>query len=165
MAVSQVKNQYPFENPHCRSLDGYCCPVRYNHNKQGLDYFIPEGEEQFKNLPGGFRGNHVVLVLAGRYFTKRLPAEKYLELISKAHVPYILLGGKNEKKLAKTIEDQAKGNILNLCHKLSINQSASIIKNARLVINNDTGLMHIAAAYKKKILSIWRSTTPAPTWE
>jgi ADP-heptose:LPS heptosyltransferase len=35
-----------------------------------------------------------------------------------------------------------------------------LVKNARLVISNDTGLMHIAAAYQKKILSVWGNTVP-----
>jgi ADP-heptose:LPS heptosyltransferase len=52
------------------------------------------------------------------------------------------------------------GNIIDFTGKLRINQSASLVKNARLVIANDTGLMHIAAAYRKKILSVWGSTTP-----
>jgi ADP-heptose:LPS heptosyltransferase len=44
--------------------------------------------------------------------------------------------------------------------KLRINQSASLVKSARLVISNDTGLMHIAAAFHKKILSVWGNTSP-----
>ena len=37
-----------------------------------------------------------------------------------------------------------------MCGKLSINQSAFLLKNADMVYTNDTGLMHIAAALKKK---------------
>ena len=51
-------------------------------------------------------------------------------------------------------------NVVDFTGKLRINQSASLVKNARLVISNDTGLMHIAAAYHKKILSVWGNTTP-----
>ena len=52
------------------------------------------------------------------------------------------------------------GNVLDYTGKLNINQSASLVKNARLVISNDTGLMHIAAAFHKKILSVWGNTSP-----
>ena len=41
-----------------------------------------------------------------------------------------------------------------------MNQSASIIKQSDVVITNDTGLMHIAAAFKKKIISVWGNTVP-----
>jgi ADP-heptose:LPS heptosyltransferase len=45
-------------------------------------------------------------------------------------------------------------------NKCSLAQSALIIKNADKVIANDTGLMHISAAYKKRMVVIWGNTTP-----
>ena len=136
-------------------------PLGIKNDLEGLDYFIPE-EENFEigNLAPPFQNGYVAIVLAGTYYTKRLPAEKHLELINQLNYPLILLGGKNELPLARKIEKQAQGKLINLCNKLSINQSASIVKKAQLVIANDTGLMHIAAAFKKKILSVWGSTTP-----
>ena len=43
---------------------------------------------------------------------------------------------------------------------LNLNQSASAVKQARKVITHDTGLMHIAAAFDKKIISVWGNTIP-----
>ncbi len=136
-------------------------PLGIEDDECGLDYFIPE-EDSFdlETLPEEFRRGYVAVVLSGTYYTKRFPAEKHLEFLTLLHVPCILIGGKSEVKLARQIEKQANGNVLNLCHQLTINQSASLVKNARLVVSNDTGLMHIAAAFNKKILSIWGSTTP-----
>lgn len=136
-------------------------PLGVKNDMKGLDYFIPEDELfDFGQLPANFKNGYVATVLSATYFTKRLPAEKHLEIISKTDVPFILLGGKSELHLAKEIEKHSSGNIINLCNKLSINQSALIVKHARLVIANDTGLMHMAAAFKKKVLSVWGSTTP-----
>ena len=136
-------------------------PLGIKNDMKGLDYFIPKDEVfEFDKLPNEFQNGYVAIVLSGTYHTKRLPPEKHLELISKANVPYILLGGKSEIRLANQIKEQTKGKILDLCNKLNINQSALVVKQARLVIANDTGLMHIAAAFKKKILSVWGSTTP-----
>jgi ADP-heptose:LPS heptosyltransferase len=39
-------------------------------------------------------------------------------------------------------------------------QSASLVRQAKAIITNDTGLMHIAAAYQKPIVSIWGNTIP-----
>ena len=39
-------------------------------------------------------------------------------------------------------------------------QSASIVKNAKSILTNDTGLMHIAAAFHKNIVSVWGNTVP-----
>lgn len=128
---------------------------------QGLDYFIhPEDEIPVNELPEPFRKGYIALVLAGTYTTKKMPVEKYRSLIQQSRFPFILLGGKNEQPMATTILSWGSQNVLDYTGKLRINQSASIIKNARLVISNDTGLMHIAAAYHKKILSVWGNTVP-----
>ncbi|HRB40127.1 MAG TPA: glycosyltransferase family 9 protein, partial [Bacteroidia bacterium] len=46
------------------------------------------------------------------------------------------------------------------CGITSIGQSASLIKQSKAVITHDTGLMHIAAALRKKIVSVWGNTVP-----
>jgi ADP-heptose:LPS heptosyltransferase len=50
--------------------------------------------------------------------------------------------------------------LINTCGQYTINQSASIIEQAEWVVSSDTGLMHIAAAFNKKIISIWGNTIP-----
>lgn len=127
----------------------------------GLDYFIPEIEKfNINELPEHFQHGFVAIILAGTYFTKRLPAEKYLPLIRNKHYNFVLLGGNNETEMAQSIIDVAGENVIDFCGKLSINQSASLVEQARLVITNDTGLMHIAAAFRKRILSVWGNTVP-----
>ena len=72
----------------------------------------------------------------------------------------VLIGGKNEEEIGDQIAEDVRNNVISLCGKCSINQSASLVKQARLVLANDTGYMHIAAAFGKKILSLWGSTIP-----
>jgi ADP-heptose:LPS heptosyltransferase len=48
----------------------------------------------------------------------------------------------------------------NSCGEFNLNQSASVIKQSEKVITSDTGLMHIASAYKKEIISLWGNTIP-----
>jgi ADP-heptose:LPS heptosyltransferase len=50
--------------------------------------------------------------------------------------------------------------IFNACGKFSLNESAALIKQSLKVISHDTGLMHIAAAFKKEIVSVWGNTVP-----
>jgi ADP-heptose:LPS heptosyltransferase len=128
---------------------------------KGLEHFIPvEDEFNLSALPETFRNGYVALVLAGTYVTKRMPVGKYKRLVSEVDVPFVLLGGKSERKMAEDILSWKTGNIIDFTGKLRLNQSASLVKNARLIVANDTGLMHIAAAFHKKILSVWGSTTP-----
>lgn len=128
---------------------------------KGLDYFIPEEDEfPLSELPDSFQNGYVALVLAGTYFTKRLPAEKYRKLITETKMSFVLLGGKSERTAGATIMSWNTGNVIDFTGKLRLNQSASLVKNAQLVVANDTGLMHIAAAFHKKILSVWGNTVP-----
>ena len=43
---------------------------------------------------------------------------------------------------------------------LSLGQSASVIQQSKSVITHDTGMMHVAAALKKEIVSVWGNTIP-----
>ncbi|HMK27025.1 MAG TPA: glycosyltransferase family 9 protein, partial [Chitinophagaceae bacterium] len=42
-----------------------------------------------------------------------------------------------------------------------INESADLVRKAKIVISNDTGLMHIAAAFKRPVISLWGNTVPS----
>lgn len=150
--------------PTCHIVDRNLATLssfNVSNDGKGLDHFISEEDEfPMEKLPGNFRNGYVAIVLAGTYATKRMPVEKYKALISNTKFSFVLLGGKSERILAEQILAWNTGNVVDFAGKLWINQSASIVKQARLVISNDTGLMHIAAAYHKKILSVWGNTAP-----
>jgi ADP-heptose:LPS heptosyltransferase len=56
--------------------------------------------------------------------------------------------------------DAQQTTIYNACGQFSLNQSASLVRQSQLVVSHDTGLMHIAAAFKKEIFSVWGNTVP-----
>jgi ADP-heptose:LPS heptosyltransferase len=102
-----------------------------------------------------------------------------IELCDKINKPIVLLGGKEDeengekiksffernegsKNFEKGLEELGKKTMIyNACGLYNLNQSASLLKSARYVFAHDTGLMHIAAALKKEVFSIWGSTIPA----
>ena len=127
----------------------------------GLDYFIkPDDEISIQSLPESHRKGYIAIVIGAKHFTKRFPEEKIIELCDKLNMPVILLGGSEDAERGNLISAEVGSNIYNACGKYSLDQSASLIKQSELVITNDTGLMHIAAAFKKKIISIWGNTIP-----
>jgi heptosyltransferase-2 len=128
---------------------------------KGLDYFIPpEDEVALSSLPESFRTGYVALVVGAMHGTKQMPGEKMINICRDLDLPVILLGGQRETKLGKEIDKQTGGQVLNTCGQYNINQSASLIRQSRVVITHDTGLMHVAAAFHKKILSVWGHTIP-----
>ena len=58
------------------------------------------------------------------------------------------------------MRETLKQAVFNGCGNFNLNQSAALIREAEMVITGDTGLMHIAAAYKKKTVSLWGNTIP-----
>jgi ADP-heptose:LPS heptosyltransferase len=132
-----------------------------NDNK-GLDYFIPTKDEVDVNtyLPQSFKNGYNVLVVGGSYYTKQIPLNKLLEIVEKSTLPLVLLGGKENKAIADNIIKVYPNKTVNGCGTLNLNQSASLIQQSQKVITSDTGLMHIAAAFKKEIISLWGNTIP-----
>ncbi len=130
-----------------------------NDNK-GLDYFIPPNQEV--NLDGIMQKEEsfVAYAIGGQHYTKKLPIGRIIELCSKINKKIILLGGKEDEPAGEIVVEALGNKIYNACGKYNLNQSASILKQAEYVISHDTGLMHIAAALKKKIISIWGNTVP-----
>ena len=72
----------------------------------------------------------------------------------------ILLGGPGETEEGKRIALESGRHVINACGLLRLNQSASLVRQATKIVSNDTGLMHMAAAFKKPILSLWGNTIP-----
>lgn len=127
---------------------------------EGLDYFIPEKDE-LKTLNGfSLQQPFVAFVIGATHFTKRMPNEKISSLCGKINLPVFLIGGKAEEKDGETIAMATGNHVHNTCGKLNLNQSASLVKQAAYVISHDTGLMHIAAAFKQPVISLWGNTIP-----
>ena len=139
-------------------------PLNIVNDGKGLDCFLGLDEVQsrekiFIQLPTTHRENFIAFVIGAKHYTKQLPAEKIISICTKIQKPIVLLGDKSDFKKAKTISHAAP-NALNACGMFSLNESALLLKHASKVITHDTGLMHIAAAFKKEILSVWGNTIP-----
>jgi len=133
--------------------------VNDNH---GLDYFIPYRDIVEKEwLPSAHQRGYVAFAIGGQHETKKLPLARQIELCYKINHPIVLLGGKEDAQNGEIIEKTlGKDLIFNGCGKYNLNQSASVVQQAQVVFCHDTGLMHIAAAFKKKVYSIWGNTVP-----
>jgi heptosyltransferase-2 len=129
----------------------------------GLDYFFPANEAfAISQLPASFQKGFIIYAIGGQHETKKLPLEKMKELMASISVPLILIGGKEDEATGEKLAEiaQEKKPVLNLCGKLSLHQSASLIEKSLKVYSHDTGMMHIAAAFKKEIVVIWGNTVP-----
>lgn len=150
--------------PHVHIVDRYLETVRFfdvlNDNK-GLDYFTTTNDKvNISELPEIFHSGYVLFAIGAQHNTKKLPVEKIVSICSKISKPIIISGGPEDFENGEHVRNRVGVNVLNACGKYSLNGSASLIEQADVVISHDTGLMHISAAYKKKIISVWGNTIP-----
>lgn len=127
----------------------------------GLDYFIPEKYRVHTGeFPESFHKGYYAFVIGAKHTTKRLPDAKIAEIINHINLPVVLLGGKEDQESAEAITAQTGSLVFNACGRYGLNGSASLVQQSKFVITHDTGLMHIAAALRKRIISVWGNTVP-----
>ncbi len=151
--------------PEVHIVDRYLETLRdlkVKNDGKGLDYYISENEEvSQKDIPHSHVAGYIAVVIGAAHSTKRMPVDRIAELCNKIEHPIILLGGPEDQSAGEQIASTDKIKIYNACGKFSLNESADLLRKSKFVITHDTGLMHIAAAFKKPIISIWGNTVPA----
>jgi ADP-heptose:LPS heptosyltransferase len=145
--------------PEVHIVDRYLDTVTHlgvQNDNEGLDFFLKDEDKvDLSQIPDSF----IAFVIGGQHATKILPTEKIISIINKLNESVVLIGGLEDFERGEEIIAATK-NTFNSCGKYNINQSAYLVKNAKHVITHDTGMMHIAAAFKKKIYSVWGNTVP-----
>ncbi|MFT4753306.1 MAG: ADP-heptose:LPS heptosyltransferase [Salibacteraceae bacterium] len=131
------------------------------NDQKGLDYFIPVSDEvSLHQFPSRFQSGYMAFAIGGQHEGKMLPNHKIIEICNALSLPVVLLGGNEDAQKGDEIAKEATNQVFNAAGKFSLNESASILNQAMAVITHDTGLMHIASALKKKVISIWGATVP-----
>ena len=150
--------------PQLHIVDRYFKAVEklgVQNDGQGLDFFFNEGDEMhYEDLPETFREGFVAVVIGGQHTTKILPVDKVVEVCEALDYPVILVGGPEDAARGERIKNKVGSYVGNSCGSLTVGQSASLLKLADAVLTNDTGMMHIAAALRKPIVSVWGNTVP-----
>lgn len=137
--------------------------LKVDYDGQGLDYVIPEKDrlDLATILSADFQKGYMLVVVGGKHKTKQIPEHKLVEICNRAEYPVVIAGGKEDRNPADEIGKQLKVPYYNACGMFEINQSAYLVQQATVVLTPDTGLMHIAAAFRKPLVTMWGNTVPA----
>ncbi len=112
------------------------------------------------SIPVSHQNGFVAVSIGAAHWRKRPKSEQYVKIIQALDYPVVLLGGPSEADLGEEIAHACGELALNMAGKSSLGETAHWLKKSNLVITPDTGVMHIAAALKKPIISLWAATVP-----
>ncbi len=112
----------------------------------------------------------LVGVHAGAFFgsAKRWFPERFAEVLRTLRgefpVRFLLLGAASERTLAETIQREAGGEAIHdLCGRTTLAELVAVIGRCRLFLSNDSGPMHVAAAFQIPQVALFGSTDPVAT--
>lgn len=139
----------------------------------GLEVFVPPTavpRVEKTLLDGGIKNSTVIIGIcpAARHNNKMWLKERFAETAStlaREHNAAVLLFGSSEKEevhceeIKSAIEQSSQDmHVLNLAGRLSLSETAAMMDRCSIIITNDSGLMHLAAARKRKVVAIFGPT-------
>ena len=128
------------------------------NDNQGLDFNVSSYVKPEFNTSQSY----IAWCIGGTHNPKKLSAKQITQVVSKLKIPVVLLGGNNDLDIAKEIINNGEcKSVYNFCGKLSVQESSYLIKESKMLLTNDTGMMHIASALKMPIISFWGCTKPS----
>ncbi len=140
--------------------------IGYDGN--GLDIFFNEETEirvfeRHSNFLNNSPGLTIGIAPGAKHATKRWTAEGFSKVINffinNRNARIILFGSKADQEILQSLSIERTQFVLNATGELSLLETAALMNHCNLVLTNDSGLMHLASALKKKVVAIFGSTT------
>lgn len=113
--------------------------------------------------------DNVIAVNPGAAYgsAKRWLPERFAEvadtLANRYGAKIVLTGGPGEKEIGCDIAAAMDAEVINMVGKTSVRQMMALLANSRLLISNDSGPMHVAAAFSVPIVAVFGSTDHTTT--
>lgn len=138
-------------------------------DERGCELFPSSADRIFASAATGTGLPVLALCFGAMHASKRYPPEKFAGVLSmlfkSMDLKVILLGGKDDvthaADIMNALPETYRMNVTDLSGKSSLMQSAAVLERADAVLSNDTGLMHMASSFGKKIFLIFGSSVQA----
>jgi len=128
---------------------------------EGVEYWMPAGAGfPAERLPDHVQQGYIAWAIGGAHATKKLPIDRLLQLAALIPYPMVIVGGPEDAPTGEMLAKQYPRKICNLSGQCTLHQSADLIRQSRLLLTHDTGMMHIGAAFHKPMVTIWGNTIP-----
>jgi heptosyltransferase-2 len=97
---------------------------------------------------------------------KRWPTRHFAELATKLAArgrAVWLFGSGKDREIGEDIARSSGGAATNLCGKTDLASAIDLLSLAEVVVSNDSGLMHVAAAVGRRVVALYGSSSPEHT--
>ena len=115
-----------------------------------------------RSLPDAPNQPLLAVAPGARWPTKCWPVERFAavarDLAREKQAAVVILGGPDEAPLARTLCDRLNVPAVNCAGTLSLMHSAALLSRCRLLISNDSGLMHMATALQVPVVAVFGPT-------
>jgi heptosyltransferase II len=146
-------------NPLMIKLDTDPLPIVYPS-----DHDIQVVNSLLDRLALGSNSRLIAIAPGTIWYTKRWPAERFsalCDLLSNDCDTIFLLGAQEDMDLCNAIQEATpKANIEIIAGKLSLLQSAELIRRCKVIVSNDSAPMHLAVAVGIPVIAIFGATVP-----
>lgn len=118
-----------------------------------------EERERAQRTLGG-TGEWAAILPGANVASKRWPAERFGEVAAALHgrgMKILLLGTGEDVAAADVVSGAVEGDVLSLVGKVTLRETAALLQACRIVVTNDTGPMHIAAAVGTPLVALFAS--------
>jgi lipopolysaccharide heptosyltransferase II len=146
----------------------------FQGNDLSLDFFLSDQQQakadQILTDHGLEAGGYFVVAPGGginprqNVLEKRWPANRYAELCNllfrSFKLPIILVGSGAEADLGRAIAETSPEGVIDLIGKAPFDVTAGLIRKSRMLVSNDSSVMHVAVAYKVSSLAIFGPSNP-----
>ncbi|MFZ2198695.1 MAG: lipopolysaccharide heptosyltransferase I [Thermodesulfovibrionales bacterium] len=107
--------------------------------------------------------DYAVIVPGARWDTKIWAAENFGRVASLLPLKSIVVGSRGDMGKAEKVVQSSGGKAVSMAGRTSLKELIELMRNARFVISNDSGPMHIAAGFNVPVFAIFGPTSPART--
>lgn len=145
--------------------------------RESIDGIVPPGSERCALFPATEDREFALQILdsgvpvlavcfGANHFTKRYPEERFAEVISRVastvDLRVLLLGGKDDApgagRILAALPEPLRSRVIPMAGRTTLMQSAALLERSDIVLCNDTGLMHIASAFGRRLLVLFGSS-------
>ncbi|MEN9699599.1 MAG: hypothetical protein RLZZ301_797 [Bacteroidota bacterium] len=106
-------------------------------------------------------GSYIAVAIGAQFATKRMPNEILVSIFSQLKHPILLVGGPEDVNRAKQLQEALPNQaLISAVGQTSLLESAWLVKNAKVLLTHDTGLMHIGACFELPLVVVWGNTSP-----